>query len=104
MKELISFGMYLTGHDQETVEQMYRDYIGRRITVKSFDTYVDDVKFSNFTLTKKGELIEIDNGKQVTMIKFRIMDLSHFRRITEQEGLFVVSGTIHQLCVILDSL
>jgi hypothetical protein len=26
MNELIEFAMYLTGHDRETIEQMYRDW------------------------------------------------------------------------------
>lgn len=104
MNELISFGMYLTGHDQVTVEQMYNDWRFNRITVNGFDTYVDGVKFSNFTITKKEKYLEIDNGKQKAIILFRIMDLSYFRRKVEQEGLFVVYGNIFQLNMVLDSL
>ena len=104
MNELFSFGMYLTGHNQKTIEQMYADWIGQRITVKGFDTYVDGIKFSNFTLNKKGSLLEINNGRQKAMIKLCLMDLSRFRRIIEMEGAFIVYGTIGQLNMVLYSL
>ncbi len=104
MNELINFAMYLTGHNQVTVKQMYRDWIGQRIIVKGFNTYYGDILFSNFKMTKKDKLLEIDNGTQKAMIKLRISDLNRFRTIVESEGLFVVYGTTEQLCVILDSL
>ena len=104
MNELINFAMYLIGCNKATAEQLYSDWTGKRITFKGFNTYYGDILFSNFKMTKKDKLLEIDNGTQKAMIKLRISDLNRFRTIVESEGLFVVYGTTEQLCVILDSL
>ena len=40
--ELIEFAMYLTGHDRETIEQMYRDWNSSENPDSSGEDYQDD--------------------------------------------------------------
>lgn len=48
MSEIIDFAAYLTGHDEETIIQMYNDWLGHRQDEVTKVTHINDITNPEF--------------------------------------------------------